>query len=244
MKRSYLVKKASEVELNRMSRMQAFPGFPYISYKGSEIVKLAYSSKLVSRNAAVEALYRKPNRSTRMEIDMANKTLKDCLNKDYLKLYRFGRTFENLYTLGKTGFEYIGQKPYSTDFSRMKILSLYRLNQAFVKVCQNYREKARIEWVVEPEELGWEDAAIARIQTEEKTEIRVFCVLKSMFVQEQLEEVRRLADFDFSDSFLSNLSTKVYIMIKGSHSEPLLIKSGKERVRKDDEIREWILGGR
>jgi len=257
-RRSYIVKPIEEIEQNRMSRSHVIAGMPYLSFKASEMVKMAYAMKVISRNNTIEALYRVKHRSSKTEIDLANKTLRDLLNKDYLELNKLSNTMEHLYILGNLGFQYIGRDRYNTDFPTQRIVKLYYTNQMFNVMCRAYKDaedrnsKGIIEWVTEPEFSDDFMPSAACIIWEDKTrrralEARIFETLEANFPQDQIYEAgqvvkkyeRLFAESDINQYF--PISPSVYLVIKNVDKEPLkAVEDGKMLVG-DYELNDWAM---
>lgn len=189
LKNSYITKSYDVVERNRMTRDQALPGFPYISYKAAQMVEMAYSFKLLLRDNALEALYRDKTRRVKSTVDMTNKTLRDITSKGYLKTLTLGHEFGNMYALDELGFDYLGVEPFDTDFSRRDLIRYYAVNRVFSDLCFEYRENHTVEWITGGEigdatSIIWEDSTRRKAI---RSDVWVF--IQSNFRHDRLREI-------------------------------------------------------
>lgn len=257
-RRSYVVLPILEVEQNRMNRSQAIPGMPYLSYKASEIVQMAYAMKVVSRNNAVVALYRVKDRSAKTEVDLANKTLRDSANKGYLEMYKVASSMEYLYTLGDLGFQYLGKDKYDTDFSMQKRMKIYYTNRVFNDFCEEVKDeeginsKGIIEWVTEPKFSDDFAPSAACIIWEDKyrrkaLEARIIETLDMAFPKDQLFEgtqilkkyERIFAEIDIDQYF--PIVPSVYLVANHAYKDPIkIMEDGKALVGEGD-LNYWIM---
>lgn len=194
LKNSYITKSYDVVERNRMSRDQAIPGFPYISYKASQILEMAYSFKLLLRDNALEALYRDNRRRAKSTVDMTNKTLRDVVSKGYLKTVSLGHEYGNMYVLDDLGFEYLGMPPFDTDFSRNDLMKYYAVNRVFNTICLDYRELHTVEWETGGDmgdacSIVWKDD-----RRKEAIRSDVWIFVRSNFRHERVDEIKNIQE--------------------------------------------------
>jgi len=148
----YLTKSYNEVMAKRTDRAQALPGFPYISFGGAEALHMAYHFKVLLRDNLAEAVYRDETRLDKSTVDMANKTLRDLVAKDYLEKFTLGHSFGYMYSLGNLGYDYLGIPYEENEIGQKDLIEYYAVNRVFTVLCRELRENYYLEW-----QTGWKD---------------------------------------------------------------------------------------
>lgn len=190
--RAYEVKSLETLEMNRMRRDFAIPGFPYISYNGAEILGLGNALKVIHRDSVVAAIFENTKRTNYSQINGANKGLSSLRDKNYIKLVAEDQQQGFLYTLTDTAFDYLREEPFDVSWGRMELTSLYYLNKVFVEVVHKYRIDYTIEWVTE-DGVGyciiWEDKDKGMV-----LECGIYEVMRERFEDKQKEEIKGIAE--------------------------------------------------
>lgn len=255
--RSYLVKPWEIIEAHRKYRRHNKPDFPYISYKGMEIVKMAYALKVMTRANTVGPLFEMPDRTEHIQTTLSLKTVKDAVNKGYLRGYNEPVPMERSYTLGEEGFKFLDKPVYITDFTQREMGQYRRINGVLDKLCQEFRGTYVMEWATQPEFMDayqssahqttatcifWDD-----VQKRAASEASVFVLLTTNFPQEQKEEIqdiqenyeRSLENGDLARYF--PVTPSVYVVDKDAHKDTTLKVVDRGRPwAGEGQIQDWV----
>lgn len=233
----YMTKNYTEVMLRRTDRSQALPGLPYISYGGSEALQMAYYFKVLLRDNLSEAIYRDNVRTEKSTVDMANKTLRDLIAKEYLHRITLGHSFGFMYTLGKTGCEYLGIPYEGKEFTQKELIRYYAVNRVFSVLCRELRENYYLEWQTDWKEHGavcfvWSDKG-----RKELLKMYVVEYVHPRIDQSRFEAVRTLQK-EITTKTSEEYGVKPTLVVAVGELENFMLEVDEDTT--EDEIIEWI----
>ncbi|WP_133243512.1 hypothetical protein [Pueribacillus theae] len=201
---------------------------------------MAYSFKVLLRDNVIEALYRDDRRRAKSQVDMSNKTLRDVVSKGFLQTHSMGHEYGNLYAMDELGFDYLGVKPYPTDFGRRELIKFYGVNRVFSTLCYKYRKDYTLEWstdcgIGDAAAIVWEDSTRRKAL---KSYVIEF--VKTNFRQDRALEIEEIQK-RYAGKEVEGLPTKPSVIaatIDREDFELLVVEDGKECVSRQ-EIDKW-----
>lgn len=234
MKNSYMTRTLASLEKDNMRRDHALPGFPYISFKGAECLKIAHALKVLSRDNAIAVFHGGSDRSDKYRIDTTNRILRDVASKDYLKHENLGSNFGYVYTLGRLGFEFLGKSMYDTDFSTREILNYRNVNRMFNVLVEKYRNDCVVEWATDTG-TGDAESAVWTDNTREKAiERHIWIGLRERLWEDQIGEA-----LEKQKEFLGSEIDVYVVSPKDKDFSLKIVENGKACIN-DTGIVEWI----
>lgn len=250
-KKAYTTLPSHELETKAYDRSQAKPGFPYLSFKQAEALKLSYALKLAERKNIEAAIFAGEQRTASDTIASTNRRLKDLVNKGFLEVYKMGKSASHWYALTEQSFQYLRRRPYNTEFDSHRMLRIHAVNQRFTQLCNAYRETHVIDWETEPvvpvyEEKGeWTPTAVAVIwEDRAKTnavEAHIYETLENVYLEDQLLEVERLkAKYTNTTMWKYFPVMPDVVLVHQDTYEELKLMENKEVVASQSEIEKWL----
>jgi hypothetical protein len=258
---SYLVKPNDVVEAYRQTRKHNRAGFPFLSFKQLEILRMLYALHIAGRNHMTPAVYNVMSYTS--SISRFLHAVKDLRNKSYVDFTEYGKHHEFMYYLTTQAFDFLElEAPINLNISDLNVSGLnakiphfYAINQVFVKLIEEYRRTHYIEWLTQPAFSGSVDAAAIiwdSVYPMHAEESAIFELIGIGSKDQQLRDIWEVRDKFTkrleSKQFLSQFPTtpNVYLV---HEKEPLrtpflkLFHAGKIWAG-DGQIQEWVELGR
>lgn len=249
--KAYTTRPSSEIEKMAYERYQAKPGFPYVSFRHAESLKLIYALKLAHRDSLTTAIFESPRRPEFEAIVSNNRRMRVLRDKGYVNVYKVGRPASHCFSLTDLAFQYLRRNPYNTEFTPERMQQLLAVNTGFTELCREYRETHFLEWETEPVveldggENVWKPSAVSVVwKNRTKTEAEqafIYETPKSVFLNDQLAEAERLADFySQTDVWKYFPVTPDLVLVNKENHKKLTLFHNKERVATSEDIRAWL----